>query len=191
MAERETFAQAEHGIRLRRRWSARHVRAIGLTFACCVCVLWGLASYFRVSSLRDLRAYGGMAAECHPVWKDLVFRRIRPGDNIAVTLKAMPPDSREHLGGYSIYDYGGGFTSLRIYTKDDEIVAAGAGSCTWSYAFFDTLPAEDWAEINRLYAAVLDEWYREEYGDTHDHQATGVVGGGKQRYSSDPTAEAS
>ncbi len=154
----------------RPKWgrTKRYARTIGITVAFCVCVLGGLASYFRISSFSDLRAYGGMAAECHPIWQELAFRRIQPGDDFGPTRRTMPPDSQEHLGEYAFFDYGVGFTSLRVYTKDDKVVAAGAGSCTWDYAFFDTLPPEDWTEMNERYTLVLDDRYRHENANTDD-----------------------
>ncbi len=168
MPECDDLPQPEHKIRPMRRRLIRYVRTITITLAFCSCVLWAFASYFRISSFRDLVAYGGMAAECHPIWQELAFRRIQPGDNFRAALLAMPPDSQEQLGEYAFYDYGTGFTSLRVYTKNEKVVAAGAGSCTWDYAFFNTLPPEDWTEMNERYALLLDERYRDENADTNE-----------------------
>jgi hypothetical protein len=41
-----------------------------------------LAWYFRIYSYRDARAYYFMSRECHPVWKDLAMRRIKPGTTL-------------------------------------------------------------------------------------------------------------
>jgi hypothetical protein len=138
------------------------VRTVAVAVAMSVCIFWATATYFRISSFRDLIAYGGMAAECHPIWLELAFRRIQPGEDFRTVLQDMPPDSQEQLGEYAFYDYGVGFTALRIYTKSGKVVSAGAGSCTWDYSFFNTFSPDDWAELNARYALLLDQRYRDD-----------------------------
>lgn len=135
----------------------RLLRLIALPLAALTIILFSAAQFLRISTPRDILAFVGMATECHPIWKELAFRRLGPGDSFAATVSVMPPDHAEVLGEFACYDYGGGFTGLRIYTKDNKVVAAGAGSCTWDYTFFDTISVDDWDEINQHYTLARNK----------------------------------
>jgi hypothetical protein len=45
------------------------------------------------------------------------------------------------------------FTGVVVFAKDDKLVGASAGSCTWTRTFFDTLSPGEWAQYDREYDA--------------------------------------
>jgi hypothetical protein len=104
MPERNDLLQLEREPPSTRRSLFSCMRTVTVAFAISACFLWATATYFRISSFQDLLGYGGMAAECYPIWLEFAFRRIEPGDDFRVTLREMPPDSHEQLGEYCFYD---------------------------------------------------------------------------------------
>src|SRR5437868_2187218 len=93
--------------------------------------------FFRISRPRDIEAYFGMASECPPVWKQFAFRRFGKGDSAVQFLRRFPPNGREEFGRYGVYHYQHGgsniiaFTQLGVVTRDNKLISAWAGSCTW------------------------------------------------------------
>lgn len=113
-------------------------------------------AFLRISHPRDIEAFLGMAAECHPVWKQFALRRFGAGDSAQELLRRFPPTSREEFGRYGVYSYsansnGIGFTGFSVVSRDGKLVSAASGSCTWHFTFFIT---ED-PELERQYAAMV------------------------------------
>ena len=103
-----------------------------------------------------------MAQECHPVWKQFALRRFGRGDAANELFRRFPPTHRDEFGRYGIYSFSAGppggipFTRVSVVTKDGRLIAAGSGSCTWRFTFFN---AQD-PELERQYEALLRERYR-------------------------------
>ena len=66
------------------------------------------------------------------------------------------------FGRYGVYGFQKGlpgglaFTSLSVITRDGKLLSAGAGSCTWQFAFFQTNDPE----LDRQYEALTRERHR-------------------------------
>jgi hypothetical protein len=110
--------------------------------------------FLRISSAADVKAYRGMASECHPVWKEFALRRFKAGDSAAELFHRFPPNHKEEFGWFGVYSYyqsptGIPFTGLGVITRDGKLLSARTGSCTWKFSFFHV---ED-AELNRTYAS--------------------------------------
>lgn len=103
-------------------------------------------NYFRIRSTRDLAAYVGMSHECHPVWKELAFHRVRLGQPVEDVIAHTKPISIDRHGRFIELGYqeGFSFTGLQIIAMDGKLVRACAGSCTWDYTFFDAMNETDW-----------------------------------------------
>ncbi len=115
--------------------------------------------FLRISHARDVKAFFGMAAECHPIWKQLAFRRFGPGDPARELFLRFPPSRREEFGRYGIYSFNAGpadslpMACLSIVTKDGKLISAVSGGCTWDFTFFRTADAE----ISHQYATFTQE----------------------------------
>ena len=129
-----------HIVSPRRLWAGRWFRRGVFASAACLIILLGLCAFFRVWSPAGLEAYRGMAAECHPVWRAFAFRQFSRGDSTASLFAKFPPTRREEFGRYGIYHYGPpmAFTGFTVIARDGQLLTAGAGSCTWSFTFFET-----------------------------------------------------
>ncbi|MDZ4688887.1 MAG: hypothetical protein SH850_27745 [Planctomycetaceae bacterium] len=126
------------------RWLA--AVAVSLTL-----VLIALGVFFRISSTRHLIAYQAMPRECHPIWRELAWRRINLGDSVEDVLIRFPPSLSEEFGDYGHYvffretfhDEGGlHFTGVSITAKRGRLINAEAWSCTWELPFFGHDDAE-------------------------------------------------
>jgi hypothetical protein len=132
-----------HVMSPKRLWAGRWFRRGVFVSAACLTVLLSLCAFFRVWSSADLAAYRGMAAECHPVWRAFAFRAFSRGDSTNALFAKYPPTRREVFGRYGIYRYGDlGFTGFTVIACDGRLLTAVAGSCTWSFTFFETPDAQ-------------------------------------------------
>jgi hypothetical protein len=114
-------------------------------FSAFLILLLSLFTFFRVWSPRDLAAYHGMAAECHPVWRAFALRQFSRGGAITALFAKYPPTERDEFGRYGIYSFYRGdlkdgipFTGLTVIARDGRLITATAGSCTWMFTFFET-----------------------------------------------------
>jgi hypothetical protein len=111
--------------------------------SCCI--------YFRVSSINDVIAYYCMSNEFPDVWKDLALGKVHAGQTLQEIEALNPPLEIRTYGKYSTLSYTTGFSfnGIGITLKDGIACSAGAGSCTWSYEFFNTLTQSDISELRR------------------------------------------
>lgn len=128
----------------RHLWLIRPLRYLSYAFTLGLVLFLCLCGWFRISSLEDVDAYRGMAAECHPVWRAFACRQFSQGDSAKELSQAYPPTDRVAFGRYTILRYdkehrvnGGAFTSFSVIARDDQLISAGAVSCTWHLIFFD------------------------------------------------------
>jgi hypothetical protein len=103
-----------------------------------------------------------MSIECHPVWRDLNARRIKPGDEIQAVIWRTKPMRVEKFEDVTMLSYQMGFTGVQITAKDGKVVSAGAGSCTWDKPFFDTWDKANQDEFWRRYSAHQTARWKEE-----------------------------
>jgi hypothetical protein len=148
----------------RRLWAFRWFRFHAYAFSAALALLLGFCVIFRISSLADVDAYRGMAAECHPVWRAFACRQFSLGDSAADLARMHPPTESDIFGRYTILRYdkkhrtgGGGFTSFSVVSRDGRLIAAGAASCTWRLNFFDTEDTRLRHEYMRYREARLQE----------------------------------
>jgi hypothetical protein len=104
------------------------------------------ASYSGIWTTRDYAIYQAMGYECHPVWKDLYWGKIRKGESLDSVLEAHPPVKIEHFGDFVALQYhpDRSFTGIEIIAKEGRVLSARAGSCTWACKFFDGMTKEQW-----------------------------------------------
>jgi hypothetical protein len=138
-------------------------RPIGLLLIAAMAMLGTgvCCALLRISHPRDVEAFLGMAAECHPVWKQFALRRFGAGDSAQELFRRFPPTRGEEFGHYGVYSYtansnGFSFTGLSVVSRDGRLVSAASGSCTWHFTFFMT---ED-PELERQYAAMVQVRHR-------------------------------
>jgi hypothetical protein len=141
-----------------RHWNDKRARRIACAAISLVLLALGACAFFRVSGPADIEAYRGMAAECHPIWKQFALRRFSEGDSAAELFRRFPPNYKEEFGRYGVYSYyqnddGIPFTSLGVVTRDGRLLNAETASCTWRFTFFQT---ED-AELDRQFTAYHKE----------------------------------
>ena len=140
----------------------RSKKKIGVFFGTMGLMVLAICIFFRISHTRDIEAYFGMASECPPVWKQFAFRRFGKGDSATNFLQRFPPNRREEFGRYGVYHYNDGgsnvmaFTQLAVVTRDNKLISAAAGSCTWRFSFFHT---ED-AELDRQFSIFVKEFLK-------------------------------
>src|SRR5262245_44000247 len=103
----------------------------------------GLAWYTRTWTYRDYVSIEGMRRECHPVWRDLFWRRIGPGQDVEAVIAATKPIKVTRYGEFVDLTYQVGFTGLGITAKNGKLISASAASCCWSRTFFDEMTAND------------------------------------------------
>lgn len=100
-----------------------------------VCLAW----FFRVSSLQHLEAYQFMYEYAPPVWKELVLRKIYPGQSAQAVISASVPTAIYQLNNYSMIVYGTcSFDRIILVAKDDVIMSAKS-ECGADFTFFDLL----------------------------------------------------
>jgi hypothetical protein len=134
-----------------KRWFKLSAGLVAALFA----VTLACASYFRVWSWRDLLAYHGMTRECHPVWRELHWGRIRAGQDVEQVIAETRPARVERYGEFVRLNYQQGlsFTGVSITAKNGRVASAAAGSCTWDRVFFDELNQDDWKAYSDAYEA--------------------------------------
>ena len=115
--------------------------------------LLGLALYTRTWNRNDVLSYWGMSRECHPIWRDLFWRRIGPGQDVEAVIAETKPIQVERYGDFVNLTYQSGFTGIGITAKQGKLVAASAGSCCWSRTFFDEMTAADRKSYDDAYEA--------------------------------------
>ncbi len=127
---------------LSRRWVKF---SAGVVLCLLICLL-ALAWYFRIWSWRDLQIYEMMSQECHPVWKDLHWGRVRAGQDVEEVISLTKPLSIHRYGEWVQLDYQQGlcFTGITIVATKGCLASAGAWSCTWDRTFFEELNPKDW-----------------------------------------------
>lgn len=130
-------------------YSKRLLFWLSLSVAVAVAALLSFCLAYRIGSLQEWSIYQAMEAECHPIWKELYFGRIQPGDDVSTITSIAPPSNLEGdmTSGSLIYykDYQPGdlhFTSVLIEVRNGKAACAYAGSCTWSRQFFDQIGLE-------------------------------------------------
>ncbi len=146
----------------RRLWAFRKFRFSTYAGGTCLALLLFLGVLLRITSVADVDAYRGMAAECHPVWRAFACRQFSLGDSAAELARVHPPTESDAFGRYTILRYdkkhrtgGGGFTSFSVVSRDGQLIAAGAASCTWRLNFFDTKDPQLDREYLRYREAML------------------------------------
>ncbi len=101
-----------------------------------------LCLFLGIRSGQDLVAYHGMASRgFHPIWRDLAWRRVRKGNDLAETVRKHPPTSREDFGPYTVLTYSrskGSFNTLRIAAANGILIDARIADCVWKHVFFES-----------------------------------------------------
>ncbi len=130
---------------LRRVWKSRAVRRTIYGAVILAAVLAPACWYFGIHSARDVKAYIGMAMECHPVWRDLALRRVCEGQPVDEVIERTRPLLVLRHGRFVQLDYHEplSFTVVQIVAMDGAVVQAVAGSCTWNHTFFDSMTDRD------------------------------------------------
>jgi hypothetical protein len=108
----------------------------------------------RVWSVNEWRVYQAMDQECHPVWRDFHYRRIRAGDPVNEVIASTPPVRIDRNGRWVVLKYhprGLCFTGLTAVAYDGQMVGAFAWSDTWVREFFDIMSEEQRTEFFRQY----------------------------------------
>lgn len=124
--------------------------------------LLSCAWYFRVWSWRDLLAYQGMSQECHPVWRELHWGRIRAGQDVEDVIAATKPVRVDRHGDFVWLNYQGGeglfdLTGVTVTAKSGRLATAAAWSCTWDRVFFDQLAPADRQAYSDAYEALWQQ----------------------------------
>jgi hypothetical protein len=114
------------------------------------------AWHFRVWTWKDLKTYQAMSRECHPVWRDLHYGRVHPGQDMEQVIAKTAPVRVLRLGRFTMLSYQEGlcFTGVTIHARDGKVAAASAWSCTWRRTFFEEFSAED----EKDYSAAVKEY---------------------------------
>jgi hypothetical protein len=109
--------------------------------------------YFGIHSGRDMKAYAGMARECHPVWQDLALRRVYHGQHVDEVIKRTNPVYVIRHGRFVELGYQEplSFTGVQIVAIDGKVVRACTASCPWDYTFFDSMTDADTEEMSALF----------------------------------------
>jgi hypothetical protein len=100
--------------------------------------------------MQEWWVYQAMNWECHPVWRDFHYGRIRAGDPVEEVIAQSEPVRVERNGRWVVLKYHGGglcFTGLTAVAYDGQMVGAYAWSCTWTRQFFDIMFEEQRAEF--------------------------------------------
>jgi len=134
-----------------KRWFVLSAALVLLPLLALVACAW----QFRIWSWRDLQVYRMMSRECHPVWRDLHWGRIRSGQDVEEVIAATNPVRVERYGEFVRLNYQEGlcFTGVTITAKDGRLASAAAWSCTWDRVFFNELTEEDWKAYSDAYEA--------------------------------------
>ena len=119
--------------------------SIALTFA------WWL----KIWSYEDYFSYRAMTMHCHPVTRDLVWRKIRAGDSLSIVIEQTNPVSISRNGDFTVLHYQEGLscTGVGIIAEKGRLIEASAWGCTWERVFFDQLddrrlPDSEWEKVD-------------------------------------------
>ena len=130
---------------MKRLWSYRWLRVVAVLAALSLTGLLGCAWYFRVWSWRDYEILGYMDHECHPVWKELFWRRVYAGQSVEEVIAETKPLTVERFENFVVLHYTpGGFTGIGIVARDGKLVWAEAYSCAWTKPFFNEFTPAEW-----------------------------------------------
>jgi hypothetical protein len=133
--------------------------AVAVFLAMLVVAVILLCLFFGLRSRQDFVAYRTMAdQDFHPIWRDLAWRRIHGGDDLAETIRRYPPASREDFGPYAILNYDckhGSFNTVRIAAAKGRLIYADTDDCSLEHVFFDS-PGQMQA-FNEAYAQYLSQ----------------------------------
>ncbi len=64
-------------------FKSKKFRIVAIAAVPIVAVMISVCLFFRIYKPADFTAYRGMAAECHPVWKEFARRKFSMGDSSA------------------------------------------------------------------------------------------------------------
>jgi hypothetical protein len=129
-----------------RRWLWLAAPVLIATALC----LFAFCKSHRVWSVNEWRVYQAMERECHPVWRDFHYGRIRAGDPVEEIISRTEPVSVERTGRWVVLRNHPDemcFTGLTAVAYDGQMVGAYAWSCTWIRQFFDTMSEKQRAEF--------------------------------------------
>jgi hypothetical protein len=130
-------------------WSYRWVKVVSALLVSVVVVTGSAAAYFGIYTWHDYVAFRCMMHECQPVWRDLAFRRLYPGQPVEEVIARTQPLETTRRGRFvTLHYHPPGFTGLTIQAVDGRVCSAVAGSCCWTHTFFDHMSAEDERELN-------------------------------------------
>lgn len=111
------------------------------------CLLAGVAvGYYcfkhNIRSLDDYRNFRSMRSDPSPIVAALADGTLTAGSTTAEMLAVARPAWTEDYGRYEVYGFAyGGYENRTVAVLDGRLVAAGAGSCTWHWTFFDDTPS--------------------------------------------------
>ena len=127
---------------------------IGVPIVVGILALLAFCLTHRVWSVGEWRVYQAMEKECHPVWRDYHFGRIRAGDPVDDVIAQTAPGTVKRQGRWVILGYpkdpdvrGISFTGLTAVAYDGRMVCALGASCTWVRLFFDEMTDEQSREF--------------------------------------------
>jgi hypothetical protein len=160
-----------------------------------------LSWFLGIESPEDVRACLAMVrGGFHPVWKDFVFHRIRPGDSVEKLAGRRPPGKREDFGPYTrlYYDGRDSFYIVQVIGKDGVLIHARAGDSAAPHVFFgapDEREAFDQAYLEYERQRKLEsEAYRlhrviaagqDVFVSRHVERSRAPAGSGESEYSAD------
>jgi hypothetical protein len=104
----------------------------------------------HVWSVNEWQVYRAMDQECHPVWRDFHYGKVRAGDLVEEVIARTEPVRVERAGRWVVLKYHGRglcFTGLTAVAYDGQMVGAFAWSCTWVREFFDFMSEDQRAEF--------------------------------------------
>jgi hypothetical protein len=147
---------------MKRLFAKRWVRrSLGTLLALTLAPL-AVAAYCGVWSKDDFKAFVGMCTECHPVWRDLHWGRIRAGQDVEEVIAKTRPTKLERYGDFVDLHYFTTdrtdvlhFTGVRILARNGRLAGASAWSCTWHRSFFDELGEAGWDRAHHEWRAGL------------------------------------
>lgn len=114
------------------RWWFPPVATIIVAFNLLLVLCW----QFHVWSWEALEVYGEMNKECHPVWRDFHFGKVRAGDDVGDVIAKTTPTKVKQQDRWTILTYKSGVGALAY---DGRMVFACASSCAWVRVFFDEM----------------------------------------------------
>jgi hypothetical protein len=124
---------------------------LGLSVAGMLAATAGLLAcrHYHVYSFRGWQVHQAMKKECHPVWEDYNFDRVRVGDDVEHIIALTKPATVERKGRWVELKYQSArnFTGVSAAAYDGKMVFACAWSCAWVRVFFDDLTDQQSMEL--------------------------------------------